>query len=101
MTWVKLDDGFWSNPKVDGVGNEAAGVYARALSYCGCHETDGTIPDSVVRYIGRIRAWEALVDKGLMERLDNGFLVPDFLHFNPSHAQLEAKREADRKRKAA
>lgn len=100
MTWVKLDDGFWSNPKVDSVGNEAAGVYSRALSYCGCHETDGAVPDSIARYIGKAKAWERLVDAGLCEPLENGYLVPDFLEFNPSHEVLEAKREADRKRKA-
>ena len=100
MTWTKLDDGFWSEPRILAVGNEAAGVFARILSYCGRHETDGAVPEEVARFIGRTKKLDELVGVGLLEKLDNGYLVPDFLRFNPSRAQLEAKREADRKRKA-
>ena len=101
MTWTKLDDGFYDNPKILGVGNEAAGVYARLLSYCGRHETDWAIPAEVARFVGRAKALTRLVDAGLVERLDNGLRIPDYLTFNPSHAALEAKREKDRQRKAA
>lgn len=102
MTWTKLDDGFWSNPKVARAGNEAAGAYARSLSYCGNHETDGTIPPDIAKFIGPPKVWKKLAEVGLVEDLNGtGYLIPDFLDFNPSHEKLEAKREADRKRKAA
>lgn len=101
MTWTKLDDGFWSNPKVGRAGNEAAGAYARALSYCGRHETDGSFPDSVARFIARARTWERLVVEGLIEQVEGGYVIPDYLEHNPSRAHLKAKRERDRKRKAA
>lgn len=101
MTWTKLDDGFWSNPKIELAGNEAAGVYARCLSYCGHHETDGAIPPGVARYIGPPKAWKRLEEVGLIESLNGtGFRIPDYLDFNPSKAVLEEKRRKDRERKA-
>ena len=102
MTWSKLDDGFWSNPKVERVGNDGAGAYARCLSYCGHQETDGFIPPGVARYIATARTFQKLEAHGLVEGLNGtGYRIPDYLEFNPSHERLEEKREADRKRKAA
>ena len=101
MTWTRLDDGFWSNPKVLAAGNEAAGAYARALSYCGCHETDGKIPTDVAKFIAKPKVLQTLIDAGLVELNGAGYVIPDYLTFNPSHESLEAKREADRRRKAA
>src|SRR4051812_38982771 len=46
VTWAKLDDGFWANPKIDATSLAAVGVYARSLSYCGQHLTDGKITDA-------------------------------------------------------
>lgn len=101
MTWSKLDDGFWSNPKVERVGNDGAGAYARCLSYCGHHETDGFIPPGIARYIATPKLFRRLEQEGLVESLNgSGYRIPDYLDFNPSHEKLEAKREADRKRKA-
>jgi hypothetical protein len=99
MTWTKLDDSFYDCPKILGAGNEAVGVYARLLSYCGRHETDGVIPSEVARFVGRSKVLERLVEFGLLERLDNAVRIPDYLDYNPSHDSLERKREADRKRK--
>lgn len=99
MTWTKLDDGFWSNPKVAAAGNEVAGAYARCLSYCGHHETDGKVPVDVARFIARPKVFEQLVETGLIEQNGNGFVIPDFLDFNPSHKVLEEKRAKDRARK--
>lgn len=102
MTWTKLDDAFWSNPKVTRAGNEAAGAYARCLSYCGCHETDGAIPPDVAKFIAPPKVFKKLSEYGLVEDLNGtGYLIPDYLDFNPSRASLEAKREKDRNRKAA
>ena len=101
MTWVKLDDQFWSNPKVQLLGNEAAGAYARMLSYCGAHLTDGLVSEDAARFIAKPKLIERLVAAQFIERADGGWLIPDFLDFNPSREQIEAKREADKRRKAA
>lgn len=101
LTWTKLDDGFWSNPKVTQVGLAGAGAYARCLSYCGDQETDGKVPADIARYIGTPAVFKRLVDAGLMRRNGSGFVIPDYLDFNPSRETLERKRARDRARKAA
>lgn len=46
MTFAALDERFHSDPKVHAAGNDGAGVYARALSYCADYSTDGFIPQA-------------------------------------------------------
>lgn len=94
MPWVKLDDSFWANPKVLAVGNEAAGAYVRMLSYCGQHLTDGAIDDATSKFIAKPAITRKLADHGFIERNGEGWLIPDFLDFNPSKEQTEAKRKA-------
>lgn len=94
MTWAKLDDGFWVNPKVVTAGNAAAGAFARMLSYCGNQDTDGHIPTDIARFIGTPKQLRELSEAGLIEQTPNGWLIPDYLEFNPSRAEVEAKRKA-------
>lgn len=97
MAWARIDDNFWANPKIVGAGNEAAGVYVRGIAYCAAHLTDGVVPHSVVRLLTATRKpVGTLVANGLWEERDDGFLIPDYLDFNPSRAEVEAKREAQR-----
>lgn len=102
MTWVKLDDGFWSHPVIDGTTLPAVGLYAKSLSYCGHHLTDGAITDSAALYMaqGKRNLIRELVDRGLWHELDNGYLVPDFLDYNPSKAKVEEERRKAAERKA-
>jgi hypothetical protein len=96
MSWAKLDDGFWMHPKILMVGNTAAGVFARLLSYCGCYLTDGMIPHGVVATIvgSDKKALEALHNTGLVDMLESGAVfIPDYLDHNRSKAQVEADRE--------
>lgn len=103
MTWVKLDDGFWSNRKVRRAG-ESVAAYVRLLSWCGSEETDGAIPADDIDWIcvglddieGHL---DRLIDVGLIEERPGGYVIPDFLEFNFSHEQNEQRRERDRQRK--
>lgn len=98
MTWAKLDDGFWMHPKVVIAGNEAAGIFARCLSYCGKYLTDGRVPDQVaVSIAGGKRPLEHVVEHGLLVRLPSGDLyISDYAHYNPLRDEVEAKREQRR-----
>lgn len=96
---MKLDDGFWSNPKIMALGNEAAGVYTRMLSYCGQHLTDGHVADEVAKLIcSKGGVFDKLKDSGLIERNGAGWIVSDFLEFNPSREQVENERRSSRER---
>lgn len=94
MSWAKLDDKFWSNPKVEMVGNEAAGAYARMLSYCGDQLTDGKLTDGAARYIAAPEVIDRLTEFGFIHRNGRGWKIPDYLDFNPSRKEVEATRKA-------
>ena len=40
----------------------------------------------------------ALVDRGLWEPVPGGWIIHDFLHYNPSHSKQNERRERDRQR---
>ena len=123
MTYAILDDKFHSNPKVLEVGNEGAGVYARALSFCGDHNTDGFVPKnwaktitkpSVIRRMTEARLWRVVVknDCFVAEAADgtlvdvtipsDGFYIDDFLMLNTRReVVLQGREDLRRKRSEA
>lgn len=104
MSWSRLDDGYWSDPDLEPVSLAALGVFSRSLSYCGCHNTDGHVPGSTALFLarGQKKLLKELVDAALWEEEGADYKVRSFLAYNPSRAEVEAKRKADaeRKRKA-
>lgn len=106
MSWGRLDDSFDSHRKVRRAGNEATGVHARAISYCAGALTDGHIdPEWVLERAGgktqAVRVSEVLVLAGLWTPNSDGFVIHDWLDFNPSREQILSKRRVDAERKAA
>jgi hypothetical protein len=109
MPWAKLDDRFHTNPKVLKVWttNPAAlGLHALAMSYCAGEQTDGVISPAYVQLMmptpkARAEAVRALLDAGLWQELGQSYVVHDWLEYNPSKADLEARsrerRESGRK----
>lgn len=113
MAWLRIDDRFHSNPKVLDAGNEAAGLYARALSFCAANLTDGHVPATWARQAGREAAIKAIGAAGLWRPIkkgdafetkdaegelipvlspSDGYIVPGYLEFNPSKLEVEADR---------
>ena len=103
MSWVKLDDNFFTHPKVVAVGAEASGLYVWALAYCSRHLTDGRVPRGWVQQaVGRrtTKLAELLVEQGLWEENGTGWLVHDYLDYQPTRDAILAKRQRDSERKA-
>lgn len=98
MPWTKLDDGFYMHPKIVAVGNAGAGLYCRALAYCAAHLTDGEVPAGVAAMLagGEVDLLDRLVAVGLWRRVDDAYLIPDYLDLNPSRADVEERRERQR-----
>lgn len=100
--WIKVMNALRSNPKVVPISDGAFRLYIDALCWCNEHLTDGTIPDPMLGVLAPglrakpARAAEELVSARLWERLDNGWLVHDYLE-----AQTSASKVAENKRKAA
>lgn len=114
MPFALLDDKFHSNGKVMAAGNAGAGLYARALSYCADHLTDGFVPDAWARHAGTKTLVDKLTKTGLWRPVlgensftirktkgvdltitvtGKGFFIPDYLEHNPTRAEVEAKRK--------
>ena len=106
MSWAKLDDGFDSHRKLDGVSLEAVGLWARGLSYSARYLTDGHLDHTWLRARvpgdkKRERLIEELLDARLLDEADGRYFIYHFLEYNFSRAQVEEKREKEREKKAA
>ena len=99
---MKLDDQFPEHPKVVSAGPLAELVQVRALCYCNRNLTDGFVPLPTFRamtadlepFAQRDDLAAALVRAGMWEAREGGFLVHDFLDYQPSkrHVKIEKKR---------
>lgn len=100
--WFKVDDRFWSHPKVTGCSDSAIALWVRAGSYCAMYLTDGFIADSARNIFGIHFDSDAekLVECGLWEKVDGGFQFHDWSTFQPASEAVKAKRAADRQRKS-
>lgn len=104
MTWVRLDDSFFCDPKIVEVGAEASGLYAWALAYSSHNLLDGHVPAAWVKQAVGTRAKRLsglLVSHGLWAENGTGWEIQNYLKYNPSRAQILSKRRAESERKAS
>ncbi|MFG2225352.1 hypothetical protein [Streptomyces sp. NPDC048644] len=105
MPWVRLDDRFPSHRKVALLSDKAFRLYVSGLCWVSENLTEGKILDRELKVISRIRgpktAAAELVDAGLWERIPDGYLIHDYLEYNPDRARVKADREANAARQKA
>lgn len=103
MAWVKIDDQFHDHPKVLDVGPCAEALYFRGLTYATRFLTDGFIPVGHLRRMGDMDALaeaERLTTSGLWQSTEGGYLVHDYLDYQPSKEHILADRAKSAKRQA-
>jgi len=102
MPWVRLDDQFYNHPKLPSLGSymlPCVGLHTLALCYASAYLTDGFIPKAQVpRLAGDLalllpegNPWELcerLVSVTLWEESDGGYMIHDFLDYNPSRRSV-------------
>jgi hypothetical protein len=98
MSWVKLDDGFADHPKVSDLSDAAFRLHITALCWIARQETDGVVSEKQARKMGAPRHIDELVTARLWIQRTGKFEIKDYLKYNPSKKQLEAKRKATRER---
>lgn len=98
MSWFKVDDGFWSNPKVLNLSDGATALWVRAGSYCCQHLTDGVVLSSLLRVLGSEDAAEELVAVGLWKSTRQGFEFHDWAEYQETSATVKKRREEQRER---
>lgn len=102
MAWFKVDDRFYSHPKVIGVPMRSLGLWVLAGAWSADQLTDGFIPKAVLPMLNGARPADAkpLVDAGLWIVVDGGWKFHDWLDMQPSRSAVQRRREEDAKRKA-
>lgn len=101
MTWVKLDDTFAQDPRLERAGPLALALHVAALCYCAQHLTDGEVPRGIARRLLDLddpsTVAKSLVEVGMWAETDDGFAIVDYFPNQRSRGDVLAERE----RKAA
>jgi hypothetical protein len=97
MAWFKVDDGFFSSRKVLSISRElrpsAIGIWTLVGTWSAHEMTDGFVADWILDEYGctdEIRS--ALIQAGLWLDVDGGVQFHDWTDYQPTRAELEAKR---------
>jgi hypothetical protein len=104
MTWVRLEDSFPDNAKVDGLSDGAFRLYVASICHSARELTDGYIatarPRRLVPHF-KTRHIEELVAAGLWKvagrspgvQSSGGWKVNDYLEYNPAASTVLAERK--------
>lgn len=109
MPWFALDDGFDTHPKVRKAGNAAVGLFVRLGVHATKHVTEGHLDGDIVRDYGTAATIRKLITVGMLHEhghacrscpqpAEGAYYIHDYLDYNKSRQQIEAAREAARKR---
>lgn len=99
MAWFKVDDQFWSHPKVIELSSDAIALWVRAGSWSSEHLTDGNIPRAVLFMLrADIDSAIELVNAGLWEIGGSGWRFHDWELYQPAREDVESVRAATRER---
>lgn len=109
MSWLYLDDGFAEHNKVIGLKDKAFRLHVAGLCHCARQLTDGHINETALKLLGVLisappKRWaDQLVTARLWQPDDfgNGYWIVNYLDWNPSAADVKAKRERNARRQRA
>ena len=102
--YVQLVNAFYSNEKVQELARsgrmDSVGAFCMALAYCGDHLTDGFVPRRAMFYVigATSEQIRALCDVGMLEEVDEGWLIHDYTEHNRTKEQVlhARKKSAER-----
>lgn len=96
MTWTRLDENFPDHPKIVAAGERAELLHIHGIIYCNRFLLDGRVPRDVAPTLlkhGYQDAIKALVKLGIWMEIEDGYEIHDFLVYQPSRAEVLAKRQ--------
>lgn len=98
--WFRVDDEFWSHPKIQELPNSALGLWVKSGSWCAAHLTDGVIPDTKVRALGStVTQVRALITAGLWVETVTSQGRKAYCFVDWEDYQLPASQVLDKRRK--
>lgn len=104
MAWFKVDDGFYSSPKVLSIRRAdrlpALGLWVAAGTWAAKHLTDGVIPSYMIEEFGaELSHGDILVTAGLWFVDGDSYVFHDWADYQPVKREILANRERERLRK--
>lgn len=103
MTWAKIDDNIFFNPKVFVISPEAKLLYIGGIVYASKFMTDGRIATDDLPKLSRMTGMlpdsnlvSELVGTELWHETPDGYEINDYLEYNPSREHIETVREKRR-----
>ncbi|WP_052914562.1 hypothetical protein [Protofrankia coriariae] len=92
MPWFRISDDATDHPKVLAAGNEAFGLWVRLGSYAARYLTDGAVPAAAALRYGSQDLIDRLVAVRLLDDVEGGWSIHDYLDHNPSRVEILADR---------
>jgi hypothetical protein len=103
MTWARFDDGFPGHRKIRRLTDGAYRLHTTAICHCAHDLTDGFVTPEDITEMESIRQPEKriaeLVKADCWAVAVGGWMIHDYLDYNPSREQVIAERESARERK--
>jgi hypothetical protein len=98
MAWVRIDDQFADHPKLRAVGAVGKAIQVSAFCFSNRFLTDGFLSfetaNIIIRAETKERGWpEKMVKAGLWDEAEGGYLIHDYLDYNPTKEEVLARRE--------
>lgn len=111
MGWIRVDDGFYDNPKIMSAGAVGVAVWLASMGWCNRNLTDGIIPAARTGLVDYGQGYDdspdpcgRLVEVGLFHPHGHGcadcvdppagsYVIHDYLSYQPSRAEVEARRD--------
>lgn len=107
MPWARLEDGYFTHRKVADLSKDAKLVDLAAIAFSARELRDGELTRADVRIVAAqvdvgdpFAVAEELVTAGRWSRNERGYVIHDYLKYNPSRQQVLKEREAGAKRVA-
>ena len=99
MSWFKVDDNFYSHPKVMQLSARAVSLWVRAGSWSSYYSTDGYIPKKMLAFFQVTkRTAEELVNSGLWETSeDRGYKFHNWECYQPTKNELQKLKQKKNK----
>ena len=96
--WVALSANYWIDPKIIAVSAETELLFVRSLAYSKASRGSGFIPKQALNVFAAglkqpQKCAETLVEQGLWEVVDGGWIITSWGQWNPSEDELEERRE--------
>ena len=100
-TWVRVSDTLTWHRKTLAAGNEAMGLWVRALSYCGQQMNDGAVPREIIPAMGASFALaDELVAAGFWLVTETGWQFDGWDEWQSTRTEIDGKRQANAERVA-